>query len=179
VLCAIIFFGLSFGYYGLTMFLPQYFTDMDGAVDVYLSSFLGAVSNIPGNIISVWSVKAIGRGKTLAFSLWLSSVVMFGVLLVNDGYEVVILMCVFSGISIAAWNSTNIIVTELFPTRIRSTAFGFFAGLGRMGAIFGNLSFGEFGAIAPAVPIICVAICLTISGIASLLLPDTRHAILS
>ncbi len=36
----------------------------------------------------------------------------------------VVMLCIFGGVNTASWNALNITTTELFPTEIRSTAFG-------------------------------------------------------
>lgn len=176
LLSSFVWFGLSFGYYGLTMWIPDYFAHLD-SVNTYLSTFLSAVSNLPGNLISIWSVNAIGRGRTLAIAMLLSSISVLGVFAVKSGAGVVAVLCVFGGVSVPGWNSLNIVTTELYPTHIRSTAYGVFAAIGRVGAVLGSVAFGQLSGSHPSLPLLIVSVCLLAGGFAALALPDTRKAV--
>jgi len=95
--------------------------------------------------------------------------------MVSTSYQVVAVMCIFSGVSVAGWNSLNIITTELYSTRIRSTAFGLFSGVGRIGAILGNLVFGQFEDVNQSIPLVLSSIALWSACIATLFLPETKN----
>lgn len=55
----------------------------------------------------------------------------------------------------------------------RSTAFGLQSGVGRIAAILGNVVFGTLVDIHCAVPMITVAVLLTIGGLTAIRLPNT------
>ncbi len=83
-----IWFFLSFGYYGLTLWVPQYFSDRSSSGDsqssggadpndetnndkvdnndMYLTSVISALSALPANVISIFTVRSYGRIKTLS-----------------------------------------------------------------------------------------------------------------
>lgn len=83
---AFVWFSLSFGWYGLMLWLPEYFTrltpsssssasagDVAGEAGVgvpdrrvYTENVLVAWANLPGNVASAFMVDRIGRRKTLA-----------------------------------------------------------------------------------------------------------------
>ena len=54
----------------------------------------------------------------------------------------------------------------------RSTAFGIQAVFGRIGAILGNLSFGQLKHVDPMIPILIVAAFLLIGGVSAIFLPS-------
>lgn len=47
--------------------------------------------------------------------------------------------------------------------------------MGRIGAILGNLMFGDFIGTSPVLPIFITGSTLVLAGIASILLPETKH----
>ena len=53
----------------------------------------------------------------------------------------------------------------------RSTAFGIHAGSGRIGAILGNVMFGHLLDVSKVIPILVVALFLTVGAVAALFLP--------
>ena len=55
----------------------------------------------------------------------------------------------------------------------RSTAFGLMSGIGRIAAISGNLVFGGLVDVHCAIPMILVAVLLTIGGLCAIKLPNT------
>ena len=61
---------LCFGFYGVSLWLPEYYQKNDINTDeigIYAISFFNAISNLPGNFISLWSVdsKYVGSRWTL------------------------------------------------------------------------------------------------------------------
>jgi len=61
-----------------------------------------------------------------------------------------------------------------FPSS-RSSALGFFTGVGRVAAITGNIIFGKLVDTNCAVPVLMVSALLLTGGLVALLLPQTRH----
>lgn len=62
-----------------------------------------------------------------------------------------------------------------FHFSLRSSALGFFTGVGRVAAIMGNLVFGRLVDANCAVPILLVSALLLTGGLVGLLLPQTRQ----
>jgi len=169
----IIWFSLSFGYYGLTLWMPEFFSNSNSVFNPYESVFISSLANIPGNIISIFSVDIVGRRMTLGMSMIISGISVFFIFLIDNGISVIIMSCVFSGLSIPAWNALDILSTELFPTNIRATAMGFIMIVGRLGAIFGNVIFGEFITLSSAIPLCTSAAFLILGGITGFFLPNS------
>jgi len=184
-------FFLAFGYYGLTLWIPQYFSDKAAAasagsgggeggtgtaddLDVYLTALIGALSALPANIISVFTVREYGRIRTLVCSLLLSSICVGLVPVIASEGAAVAMLCIFTGVNTAAWNALNISTTELYETEIRATAFGVFAALGRIGALLGNLMFGELEDASLVVPLFVTAATLLVAALAAAALPETK-----
>eukprot|EP00038_Savillea_parva_P006783 m.165807 g.165807 ORF g.165807 m.165807 type:complete len:550 (-) comp12608_c0_seq1:198-1847(-) len=174
LLCGCWFF-LSFGFYGFTLWLPSYYQSggIDDDSDVYLVSIFVGLANLPGNMFSYLMVDRIGRKWTLILSLVLSGACVFVVLGITTTEGVVAFSCVFAAVSVSAWNALDVLVVELFPTIVRSTAFGIQAAVGRMGSISSSLIFGEFSDSNPALPMTVTGIALFAAALCCLMLPNT------
>lgn len=192
----IIFYCISFGYYGLWMWFPELFKRVeDGGspcanvsrpsplsqscypvkTAVYMEGFAIAASNLPGNIFTILMMDSTGGKALLCFSLFMSSLSVFLIYLVHTKSQSLILSCVFSGVSVIAWNALDVVGTELYPTQLRSSALGFFTGVGRVAAITGNMVFGKLVDTNCAVPVLLVSGLLLTGGLAALLLPQTKQ----
>jgi len=141
--------------------------------NAYVAVFVSSLANIPGNIISVFSVDIVGRKWTLAASMVLSGISVFFIFWINNAISVTVMSCVFAGLNVPAWNALDILSAELFPTNIRASAMGLIMVVGRIGAILGNLVFGEFIEYSVAIPLCTTAACLFIGGVATTILPDS------
>ncbi|XP_004570326.2 synaptic vesicle glycoprotein 2C [Maylandia zebra] len=193
----IIFYSISFGYYGLWMWFPELFerTEDGGSpcanvsrpsvaanetcntvkTAVYTDGFITAAANLPGNIFTILVMDSTGGKALLSGSLLLSSLSVFFIYVVQTKAQSLILSCIFSGVSVIAWNALDVVGTELYPTKLRSSALGFFTGVGRVAAIMGNLVFGRLVDANCAVPILLVSALLLTGGLVGLLLPQTRQ----
>lgn len=72
-------------------------------------------------------------------------------------------------------------VSHPFPpflslTRQRAAAFGFLAAMGRIGAILGNIVFGEMSDRQPTLPLILTGAMLGGGGLLCFFLKETRNA---
>ncbi|KAM5177263.1 synaptic vesicle glycoprotein 2B isoform 2-T2 [Callospermophilus lateralis] len=145
---------------------------------IYLVSFLGSLSVLPGNIISALLMDRIGRLKMIGGSMLISAVCCFFLFFGNSESAMIGWQCLFCGTSIAAWNALDVITVELYPTNQRATAFGILNGLCRFGAILGNTIFASFVGITKVVPILLAAASLVGGGLIALRLPETREQVL-
>ncbi|KTF86549.1 hypothetical protein cypCar_00040935, partial [Cyprinus carpio] len=191
VVLLIIFFCISFGYYGLWMWFPELFKRAeDGGspctnvsrvqnsenescypvkTAVYMEGFVTAASNLPGNIFTILLMDRIG-GKILlyfslvAVSLVASSMSVFIIYVVKTKAQSLIMSCVFSGVSVISWNALDVLGTELYPTQLRSSALGVFTGVGRVAAIMGNVVFGQLVDSNCAIPLAGLVSALLLAG---------------
>ncbi|XP_060891912.1 synaptic vesicle glycoprotein 2B [Labrus mixtus] len=193
----IIFFCISFGYYGLWMWFPELFARLESGgspcgntslprpmqnqscypvkTAVYMEGFIIAASNLPGNLFTILMMESTGGKVLLSCSLMVSSLSVFLIFVVQTKYQSLILSCVFSGVSVVAWNALDVVGTELYPTHLRSSALGFFTGVSRVAAIMGNIVFGKLLDTNCSVPILLVSAMLLTGGLVALLLPKTKQ----
>jgi len=167
---------LSFGFYGLTLWLPNYFQHggLDSETNIYLISFYVALANLPGNIFAYYATDYLGRKVTLLVSMLASAGSIFSILKIHSTTGTTVFSCVFAGVSVAGWNSLNILSAENFATRKRAAAFGFLAAVGRVGAILGNVAFGEMSESSPTLPLILTGSAMATGAVLALLLRETR-----
>ncbi|XP_005814222.1 synaptic vesicle glycoprotein 2B-like [Xiphophorus maculatus] len=198
IVLLIIFYCISFGYYGLWMWFPELFARVESSggspcanvsvpsalnnqscypvkTAVYMEGFIIAASNLPGNIFTILIMDSIGGKTLLSCSLIVSSLSVFLIYVVQTKAQSLGLSCIFSGVSVIAWNALDVVGTELYPTQLRSSALGFFTGVGRVAAIMGNVVFGKLVDSSCTVPILLVSALLLAGGLVALLLPQTRQ----
>ncbi|XP_051776757.1 synaptic vesicle glycoprotein 2C isoform X1 [Erpetoichthys calabaricus] len=201
IVLLIVFFCISFGYYGLWMWLPELFKRQDeGDVScsitfhqtdthqinnescsppkrtVFTESLIIAGANLPGNIFSIFLMDVVGGRILLVFSLLLSGLSVFFFWAVKTKTQSLVMSCIFSAVSVVSWNALDLIGTELYPTQLRSCALGFFTGVGRLASILANIVFGQLVDTNCAVTLLLVAAMLCIGGLTASKLPQTKHA---
>lgn len=197
VVLLVIFYCISFGYYGLWMWFPELLSrvEVGGSpcanvslkssvsnqscesvgTAVYVGGFIIAAANLPGNIFTILMMDSMGGKLLLSGSLLVSSMSVFFIYMVKTKTESLTLSCVFSGVSVIAWNALDVLGPELYPTTLRSSSMGFFMGLGRVAAIMANLVFGRLVDTDCAVPVLLVSALLLTGGLVALLLPQTKQ----
>ena len=166
----LIWFSLSFGSYGISTWINVLFENI-GMGNVYLSSFIFALANLPGNLFAIRYIEVIGRRKMLCYGMVLASVSAIGFGIGTSVPSVVILCaCLFNAFSVAGWNALDCMSVENFPTSIRTTAMGTLAAAGRLGAISAQFINGTLESNV-ALLLFVTSSCMMIGGIAALYTP--------
>ncbi|MDQ3670385.1 MAG: MFS transporter [Actinomycetota bacterium] len=134
--------ALNISYYGLFLWLPFVLAGDTYELDVYLLLALSALSQFPGYAAAIWLVEVWGRRRTLSVFLILGGLAAFAFALA-DSTPVYVAALFFVGFfNLGAWGAVYPYTSELFPTRLRSTAFGLVEGVGKGAAIGGPYLFG-------------------------------------
>jgi MFS transporter, putative metabolite:H+ symporter len=140
---ALVWIALNISYYGLFLWLPFVLQgEKDFSINVYLLLTFSALSQFPGYAASIWLVERIGRKPTLTLFLALggASALTFAL---ADTESVYVAALFFVGFfNLGAWGAVYPYTAELFPTRMRSSAFGMVEGVGKGAAIGGPYLFG-------------------------------------
>ncbi|XP_062868804.1 synaptic vesicle glycoprotein 2Ba [Trichomycterus rosablanca] len=145
---------------------------------IYLVSFLGSLSVLPGNIISGLLMDKIGRIKIIGVSMLVSSGCTFSLFLCFSPGAVITFQCLFYAACAAAWNGIEVITVELYPASKRATAFGVLNGSCKLAAIVSTVIFSKFVGITKVVPILLSFSAMACGGLLAFKLPETRDAIL-
>ena len=121
---SLIWFSLSFGSYGIAMWIATLFDNI-GLADVYAATFIVALANLPGNIVSICYIEEVGRCRILQIGMIFAAISAAGFGL-GDKYPVVVIICaaLFNAFSTAGWNSLDCLSVEVFPVRLRTSGMG-------------------------------------------------------
>lgn len=172
VLLLIVWFALSFGWYGLTLWIPSLFNESDVSFDPFQDAFITAAANLPGNLFATLLMDVIGRKRMLAVSLVLACICALCFAFAQDRVFVILSACFLNAVSCGSWNALDCLSTESFPTRLRTSAMGFLAASGRIGSIIGQLVFGALVKVSKPGLLGTASAMLLVGGIASFLLPN-------
>jgi putative MFS transporter len=142
-LIVLVWIALNISYYGLFLWLPFVLQDEQKfSVDVYLLLTLSALSQFPGYAASIWLVERIGRKPTLSIFLALGGVSALTFALADTAPVYIAALFFVGFFNLGAWGAVYPYTSELFPTRLRSSAFGMVEGFGKGAAIGGPYLFG-------------------------------------
>ena len=70
--------------------------------------------------------------------MFATSVSVFLLYIATSEIFVVVMLCLFNSISTPSWNDTSLIIVELCPTHLRTTAVGLHLLMARIGANIGT-----------------------------------------
>src|SRR3954447_11924825 len=170
--------ALNISYYGLFLWLPCVLQEQKSfEVDVYLLLALSALSQFPGYGAAIWLVEKIGRKPTLVTFLLLGGVSAYAFAVADTATVYVVALFFVGFFNLGAWGAVYPYTAELFPTRIRSTAFGLVEGVGKGAAIAGPYIFGNLKDATGGTTWSITFIALVMAGggiVASLLGRETR-----
>ncbi|MGH3032809.1 MAG: MFS transporter, partial [Gaiellaceae bacterium] len=97
----------------------------------------------PGYAAAIWLVERIGRKPTLGAFLLLGGVSAFAFAIADSTPMYVAALFFVGFFNLGAWGAVYPYTSELFPTRLRSSAFGLVEGVGKGAAIAGPYIFGN------------------------------------
>jgi putative MFS transporter len=142
-LIVLVWIALNISYYGLFLWLPFVLQDTEKfSINVYLLLTLSALSQFPGYAAAIWLVERIGRKPTLALFLALGGLSALTFALADSAGVLIAALFFVGFFNLGAWGAVYPYTSELFPTRLRGTAFGMVEGVGKGAAIGGPYLFG-------------------------------------
>jgi putative MFS transporter len=171
--------ALNVSYYGLFIWLPGVLGS-EGRItlNTYVLLALVALAQFPGYAASLWLVEAWGRKPTLAAFLALGGVSALTFALARSTGVYVAALFFVGFFNLGAWGAVYPYTSELFPTRLRSTAFGMVEGVGKAAAIAGPYLFGYLLDVTSATEwsLTFVAAVMAAGALVTLLGRETRGA---
>jgi MFS transporter, putative metabolite:H+ symporter len=171
--------ALNVSYYGLFIWLPGVLTSQGTvALNAYILLALVALAQFPGYAASLWLVEAWGRKPTLATFLALGGMSALTFALAQSTAVYVAALFFVGFFNLGAWGAVYPYTSELFPTRLRSTAFGMVEGVGKAAAIAGPYLFGYLLDVTSATvwSLSFVAAVMAAGALVTLLGRETRGA---
>jgi len=163
-----VWFSLSFSFYGWLTFQPTYAESTVGE-GIYFESLLGAFAQLLGAVLTIFLISKLDAGLTIGVSCLLAGITMICYPIAGENlgvFSYYILWAIFSFVSVISWDALDISQTEAFKTDVRGTAFGFNAMIGRIGSMLGTEVFGVFES-GSYLPIIICALFFLIAAIVS------------
>lgn len=169
VVCGLCFFGVA-----------QYMGSIGG--NMFINIAFSALITIPGTIYSVWSMKALGRKKTIISANLIAGLSFLAIAFVPDNPawpKTLLGTASLFGLSVA-FPTVYIYTGELFPTIIRNIGVGTSSMCARIGSMAAPFIAG-LSSITPwappivfcIIPIIGVVLCLQLPETLDCKLPDT------
>ncbi len=157
-----LFFGMALdfseaaGYYGLFTAMSIFvFSSATGAVpisdDVLPYFFLVAnVGALLGGLVVSWALDAVGRRPTVTFSYAAAAAAMLVCAAAAATGSQILVLIAFTGAAFfatCAWVSAYPTFSEIFPTGLRATGIGVSVGVGRLGAVIGQIVLAEVAVV--------------------------------
>jgi len=140
--------------------------------NIYVEAFIGAAMQLPANLLAILLIDKIG-GKfilVIGFIATSASSVLF--FFPRNAFQITLVNAAFQCAQTIAWDAIDVIIPELFDTKIRASATGFLSAWSRVAALLGNLAMGVFTNCNISL-ILNAAVYLT-GGLVTFLLPNTR-----
>lgn len=170
IIFMIIWFTLSFGSYGIGTWISSLFIDV-GINNPYSASFIFAMANLPGNIVSFMFIETLGRRKLLSIGMTCAAISALAFALDTSSQGVVIACAaLFNAFSVMGWNSLDALSCESFPTDVRTSGMGVLSSSGRLGAIAAQFVNGSLEKNVPLL-LFVTSTCTLCGGLVSWLLP--------
>ena len=138
VMLWILWFGITFTYYGIFLYVPSLLAAR-GLSEVRSNEFffLSTIAQIPGYFSAAWLVERWGRKPTLVTYLLGTAAAAFLFGNAGTGTDAFIYAALLSFFNLGAWAIVYTYSPELYPTAIRATGAGIAAAVGRVGGIIG------------------------------------------
>lgn len=136
LLLAVIWFGLSFGYYGVFTWLRPIFVGQGVEVlATYWFLIVLALFQLPGYALAAYGVERVGRRPTLALFLLLSAAASMTFAVAQSPALVIAASLLLSFSLLGAWGALYATTPEVYPTEVRATGMGFMGAVARFGGI--------------------------------------------
>ncbi|XP_054664240.1 solute carrier family 22 member 6-A-like isoform X2 [Grus americana] len=167
---SIVWFSISFSYYGLAMDLQNF------GVSIYLIQVIFGAVDFPAKVVVTVSLSYIGRRVSLMVALFLAGLVIIANIFVSTELQTVrtALAVIGKGCLSASFNCVFLYTTELYPTPIRQTGLGFGSTMARVGGIVAPLvkMMDEY---YPFLPPAVYGVAPVVAAVAAGFLPETLN----
>ncbi|MBI9116175.1 MFS transporter [Sanguibacter suaedae] len=137
----VVWFGVSFAYYGAFIWLPTLLHASGfSMVKSFEYTLIITLAQLPGYAVAAVLIERWGRRSTLGVFL-VGSAVSAG-LFANAGSVATVLAAgmALSFFNLGAWGALYAITPEMYPTSVRGTGSGWAAGFGRIASIIAPLT---------------------------------------
>ena len=171
-ICSIIWFNIILGYYGMIFIMPSLFSN------VYIEGIVMGVAETLANITTAYFVNVVGRKRCAIISFSISGISFIAIFMLQklNNSSIDSLVLISSGVARFAISAQFFMIyiytAELFPTYVRSMAFGVCNLIGRLGGICSSNLF-EICKYLSLNPSFLLGSLLCFSGFLSMFLQET------
>ncbi len=169
-------FFVNFSYYGAFTWMPSLLAQQFGSLTRSFGyTLVIALAQLPGYALAAWLVEIWGRRNTLCVFLAVSACMAFLFAHGTSVAAVLVFGMLLSASNLGAWGVLYAVTPEIYPTRLRATASGCAAAVGRVAAIVAPLLVPWFLRLSggdKSVSFIVFAVAFALACAASLLLPE-------
>ncbi|MDP2439626.1 MAG: hypothetical protein Q8P67_28075, partial [archaeon] len=141
--------------------------------EAFLTIVLSSLGELPGMVAAAWLLERIGRTWTQTVAFYLTGAMAL-LLILPSGYraDVVLFFVLRSSIN-SAFQTTFLASSELYPTRVRSTALGTLSAISRLGAMVAPLISQVLVVYSHSASLALYALFAFASGSLVIFLPET------
>ncbi|XP_035519487.1 solute carrier family 22 member 7-like [Morone saxatilis] len=170
LLTGIVWYGVASTYYGISLNISGF------GLNMYLTHFIYAAIEVPAKLMVYCFLNIIGRKKCQAGTLLLTGICIGINIFIPKGLWHLrsVIAILGKGLSEASFTTVFLYTTELYPTVVRQNGLGYTSFISRLGVSVAPLILllEDVWTLLPQIIICSVAI---ISGLVSLLLPETLN----
>ncbi|XP_070772576.1 solute carrier family 22 member 7-like [Enoplosus armatus] len=170
LLTGIVWYGVASTYYGISLNISGF------GLNMYLTHFIYAAIEVPAKLMIYCFLNIIGRRKCQAGTLLLTGIcIAINIFLPKGLWHVrAVVAIIGKGLSEASFTTIFLYTTELYPTVVRQNGLGYTSFMSRLGVSVAPLIL-LLEDVWPLLPQIIICSVAVISGLVSLLLPETLN----
>ncbi len=174
----LVWFGISFGYYGAFIWLPTLLLEQGFTlVRSFGFTLVITLAQLPGYAVAALLVERWGRRATLVTFLAGSAAAAGAFGLAGSEGAVLVTGCLLSFFALGAWGAVYATTPEVYPTPVRATGAGSAAAFGRTGAILAQFSVPPLLALGgSALVFAAFGAAFVLAAVAALAVPEQRGA---
>ncbi|XP_069000195.1 solute carrier family 22 member 7-like [Embiotoca jacksoni] len=169
-LSGIVWYGVALTYYGISLNIKGF------GLNIYLTHFIYAAIEVPAKLLTYCCLNIFGRRKCQSGTLLLTGLCIAVNIFVHPDvwYVRTVVAILGKGFSEASFTTIFLYTTEFYPTVIRQKGLGYTSFVSRLGVSVAPLILllEDMWTLLPQIIICSLAV---VSGLVSLLLPETLN----
>lgn len=144
------------------------------SADTYVDVFIGTAAQLPANLVAIAIIDRVGGKPMLVAGFLTSSITSFLFSTSKTKTQVIVVNALFNSATTFVWDALDVVLPELYETRVRASANGFLTAWSRIAALLGNAVMGAFIDTSCYISLLTFALVFIVGAISSFFLPNTR-----
>jgi len=172
---SVIWFVVSFAYYGVVVLTPDYFKAKGSSGDnQYREVFITSSAELPGVILAAVLINSVGRKLTIGITFLFCGVFLLTLMIPAN----IVLLTIFAVISrmtiMGAFSSVYVATPELYPTVARAFGVGFNSSVARIAGILTPFISSALFDVSPKIPVIIYGVSCLVGAVAVIFIRETN-----